>query len=319
MRIMVVDNSGSMQSPDGNRLVPSRDGAIYRGISCTRWEELSHEVVDVAALAATLECRLDVHLLNPRSGFGSAMSICTDAWPAVAPLGSSVPVAELRRAILSQSPYGTTPLTEAVMNIVSMLEPVKETLRARGERVVVIIATDGLPNDSHSFLQAMKQLQSLPVWVVVRLCTDDDKIVDYWNELDAQLEAPMEVLDDVKGEADEIGQLNSWLTYGPALHLARLFGLPGTLYDALDEVKLVPTQMKAFIEDLLGCDVLPEPQLDPKGFVTSVKQALAATPDRRLTWDPRSGRLRPWFDERALERALRSGCLHKDQGGCALM
>ena len=106
----------------------------------------------------------------------------------MAPLGSSVPVAELRRAILSQSPYGTTPLTEAVMNIVSMLEPVKEKLRARGERVVVIIATDGLPNDSHSFLQAMKQLQTLPVWVVVRLCTDDDKIVDYWNELDAQLD-----------------------------------------------------------------------------------------------------------------------------------
>merc|ERR1719446_1246009 len=110
-----------------------------------------------------------------------------------------------------------------------MIEPAAAALRARGEQVCVIIATDGMPNNRATFVAAMQHLQRLPVWVVVRLCTNDDDIVGYWNELDAQLEAPLEVLDDVKSEADEIGQLNSWLTYGPALHLARLFGLPGTL------------------------------------------------------------------------------------------
>jgi len=318
MRFMIVDNSGSMQTADGHRLVPVAGGA-YRSISCTRWEELSHEVVDVASLASAIGTRLDVHMLNARAGCG-AMSICTDAWPEIPSIGATVPVSELRRAILSQSPFGTTPLTEAVMNIASMLEgSAAEALRARGERVVVIVATDGLPNDKHSFLQAMKYLQTLPTWVVVRLCTDDESVVEYWNELDAQLEAPLEVLDDVKGEAMEVSQLNGWLTYGPALHLARLFGLPGQLYDSLDEVSLVPTQIKAFIEDVLGCDVLPEPQIDPQGFLLSVKQALAAVPDRQYTWDPHSGRLKPWLDERALARAMRSGarCLKKE--GCALM
>merc|ERR1712159_194697 len=280
--------------------------------------ELSAEVIEVATLAESLNTRLDVALLNPMGSF-SGMTICADTW-GPPPISRSGNVDDLKRAISAVSPCGTTPLTEAVMNVVSMVEPMKDMLRAAGERIVVIVATDGLPNDQQSFLRAMKTLQTLPVWVVVRLCTDDDSTVNYWNDLDAQLEAPLEVLDDVKGEADEIAQFNSWLTYGPSLHLARLFGLPGALYDALDEVRLVPTQIKELIEDVLGCDVLPEPQLDSKAFVASVKQALAVDAGRGKTWDPRSGRLKPWMDEKKLARALALSNMHcHNSGACAIM
>ena len=50
----------------------------------------------------------------------------------------------------------------------------------------------------------MRQLEKLPVWVVVRLCTDEDKMVNYWNNVDSEVELNMDVIDDHLGEAREI-------------------------------------------------------------------------------------------------------------------
>ena len=50
----------------------------------------------------------------------------------------------------------------------------------------------------------MRPLQQLPVWIVIRLCTDEDKMVDYWNTVDGEIELNMDVIDDHNGEAREI-------------------------------------------------------------------------------------------------------------------
>ena len=50
-----------------------------------------------------------------------------------------------------------------------------QALQAAGQRHAVIIATDGESTDG-DVSDAMQLLQRLPVWVVVRLCTDDDQV-----------------------------------------------------------------------------------------------------------------------------------------------
>jgi len=301
---MILDNSGSMQAGDGTKLVQGAHGKVHT-VKCSRWKELVAEVEQVAEVSSALAARTDFHLLNPTHGF-AAFSINGDEEGAslIPPVGPTIELATFKEAIKTVGPQGSTPLTEAVMSVVTMVDPVQHELRRRGERVTVIIATDGLPNDRATFLRAMQMLQTLPVWVVVRLCTDDDSVVQYWNDLDTMLEAPLEVLDDVMGEANEVWGHNPFVTYAPALHLARLFGLESKLYDALDETRLLPSQIKELIEDILGCGELPEPEIvGPKKFAGAVRDALGEAPS--LVMDPRSGRMKPWIDGYELERALK--------------
>ncbi len=76
-----------------------------------------------------------------------------------------------------------------------------------------------------TLVQPWRPLESLPVWVVVRLCTNEEKIVNYWNKVDYNLEIDMDVIDDCIREASDIFEHNPWLTYGEPLHRLREFGI----------------------------------------------------------------------------------------------
>ena len=203
LRIWIVDNSGSMASSDGCRFVKRPGTASYKKVATTRWAELGDVVTGIGELTTALGVRTDFHLLNPPPAFSHTASQFLSLGPSDAagtsappPAGKSETLDELKR-VMSTSPTGSTPLDASVQRICDMVEPKAEKLRAHGQKVVVVIATDGLPNDRTRFISAMQRLQALPVWTVVRLCTDDDSVTEYYSNLDKDLEAPLEVLDDL--------------------------------------------------------------------------------------------------------------------------
>lgn len=150
-------------------------------------------------------------------------------------------------------------------------------------QMVIVIASDGAATDG-DVAAAMRPLQQLPVWVVVRLCTDDESVVNYWNRIDEDLEIDMDVLDDLSGEASEVTAHNAWLTYGAALHRLREWGCTERVMDLLDEKPLGVTEMHELVELILGRNAMdvPDPQLSssirgraqashgqPKGYLVS--------------------------------------------------
>lgn len=138
-----------------------------------------------------------------------------------------------------------------------------DSMRVHGMEAVVILATDGLPTSpsgessecvSEKFVQALRQLQSLPVWIVVRLCTDDQEVVDFYNSLHQALELPLEVLDDLFNEAKEIYKHNRWLNYCLPLHRCRELGYQHRIFDLLDERPLTKDEVVEFCSLLLGTE-----------------------------------------------------------------
>lgn len=59
-----------------------------------------------------------------------------------------------------------------------------------GKRVAIVLATDGSPtdprwiSDAHRKQMIVSRLQRLvevPVWLVIRFCTDDGQVVKFYN------------------------------------------------------------------------------------------------------------------------------------------
>jgi len=184
-------------------------------------------------------------------------------------------------------------------------------LRATGKRAIVVIASDGASSDG-DVEHALRPLQDLPVWVIVRLCTDEDAVVEYWNTIDGDLELEMDVLDDLKGEADEIGKKNPYLTYGQPLHRLREWGTSAKVLDLLDERLLSPSELMDCVELVVGQgapDVIRPASPGAKDDMDAVTNYVKdKTKNLGKTWCPVRRRRDDWFRVNKIQKAYKGSC-----------
>jgi len=303
LRIWIVDNSGSMSMPDGHRFLEMNHGKKLKNVSCTRWQEIQETVIYHAELAAILKAPTIFRILNPSAGV-EEMSI--------ADKGENMIYHDLRdikQNIGIISMYGSTPLTRHVIEIRHTVQSILPSL-SEGKRVAIILATDGLPSDErgmsgimerNDFIDSLRSLEGLPIWVVIRLCTDDVKVINFYNELDSQLEMSIEVLDDFESEAKEIHKYNKYLNYTLAFHRCREMGFSNKLFDLLDERMLTKGELREFCLLLFReeLDGLPDPDENWKGFL---KMLSGITSNNEEKWDPIFGKSKKWIDLKGLNR-----------------
>jgi len=324
LRIWVIDNSGSMNRPDGHRLVESATRKDVKVVSCTRWTEIQQTVDYHVQMAALLQAPTVFRLLN-------------DPGRAVGPqqfsVGENGPdnldheVALAQSVMLNANPAGVTPLVAHILEIRQNVLNLEPKLRQDGTKVAIILATDGLPTDGfgtcndstkRDLVNALKSLEGLPVWVVIRLCTDEEDVVEFYNSLDSQLELSLEVLDDFMEEAKEVYEHNKWLNYALPLHRCREMGYNNRLLDLLDERQLTIDEVRQFLRLLLGDSVMTvDPQGDMKGFLLHVSKLLEMEP---MQWNPITKKLSPWVDVKKLAETYKEHAYGQGSGcRCAIM
>mmetsp|Transcript_13377 Transcript_13377/g.26743 ORF Transcript_13377/g.26743 Transcript_13377/m.26743 type:complete len:373 (-) Transcript_13377:92-1210(-) len=293
MRFFIVDDSGSMSINDGKRVVTR--GTKKAMLACSRWVELTESLKFHVNFARQASAPTEFRLLN---GAAPVKVGTTDA-------GEADRCVALN-AILEGSPGGATPLCRHIREVSAQIRAAEGELRRNGQRACLIIATDGEASDGN-ISQAMAPLKDLPVWVVVRLCTDEEKIVNYWNGIDEELELSMDVLDDLSGEAAEVHAVNPWLTYGEPMHRLREFGILIKEMDVMDSDKLSLDQIRKFCSIIFGgaVDNYPHPELDFKAFLTAVDGENKRT---FKVWDPMTKRPKDWIDKKKLGQ-LQAGCI----------
>lgn len=244
VRFWIIDNSGSMNKPDGHRIIETIKKDDVKIVDCTRWEEIKECVNYHASLAALLFLPTIFRFLNnpgARVG-GQQLSVAEYSLNNVQGEQDT-----MRTAMGKASPEGFTPLRDRIMELHNSIHSMTHILKDAGQKAVVVIATDGKPTDesgystdyvTDAFVTALRRLLDLPVWVVIRLCTDDEEVVDFYNSLDDDLELSIEVLDDFLGEAAEVYEVNPWLNYGLPLHRMRESGFNERAFDFIDQREL---------------------------------------------------------------------------------
>jgi hypothetical protein len=164
-------------------------------------------------------------------------------------------------------PRGGTPLCAKISKIAEEVEVDALRYIQQRQRVAVIIASDGEPTDG-KLQDALSLFADLSIWTVILLCTDNEHVVNFWNEIDGEIEIELDVLDEFVSETEEVKQNNPWIYYNTQLHRVREFGVPHGVFDLIDEEEIVGEDMLAFLCGILGGNV--RAYIEPTGLSSLV-------------------------------------------------
>ena len=308
-RFWIVDNSGSTSLDDGHCLLTSNDNGDEE---CSRWDEISETVESHIHLASSLGAPSEFRLLNPPKNGGPLVRgphRFRVGYGLNTPSQASKDRKRARNIMLRNEPSGRTPLPDSIREVRRDIIDMLPTLEEEGSKVCIVIATDGQNTNKHNcgievqeeerqedLVAALDSLRGLPVCVVIRLCTDWQPTLTFYNELDKRLDwLDIDVLDDHISEAEEVFEHNPWLTYARPLHRMREMGQDCRYFDLLDERPFCRREVKEFCALLFGCSDLI--YCDWESFAREVDRLQK---NERKQWNPKTNSFRRWIDIKSL-------------------
>ena len=257
LRLWLLDNSARMKIRDG-RVAECGGSGEGGSITCvgdvTRWEELHECVAFHTQLAARCWLPTKSWLVNdPKARDGKwqpSESFCL-CWGSQKTLQGEIK--NIRKRVsnpgLNQM---VCPLACCLKSMAKRLRKQAPEMAKRGRHATLVLVTQGKPTDKHGdtgekqdaeLIRELSDLSQLgSVKIILRLCTDNEEVLDMYNTLDGKLDE-FDVLNDFWGESREVYLHNPWLCYSIGLHRLRESGLAPSLMDSLDErpLRYVPS------------------------------------------------------------------------------
>eukprot|EP00241_Pyramimonas_parkeae_P005570 CAMPEP_0114243508 /NCGR_PEP_ID=MMETSP0058-20121206/10828_1 /TAXON_ID=36894 /ORGANISM="Pyramimonas parkeae, CCMP726" /LENGTH=344 /DNA_ID=CAMNT_0001356355 /DNA_START=18 /DNA_END=1052 /DNA_ORIENTATION=+ len=258
MRIFILDNSGSTSSSDGLHVPKLKPGDVsVQAQSCSRWEEIKRMAIDQAELNAQTQTPCKFFLLNPKQGSNWNNLTAGQDFCEINPHRGNLQdqVQAVRQMVDNSGPDGGTPLAKCIEAVGKLIKDDMESILEKDKRGYLVLVTDGLPDTGKD--QMVTEIRKLCVayelFVVVRLCTAEQNVVDYYNKVDEEVEFSLDVLCNLEAEAREIKAVNPWLSYFPELHAIREGGTNLRLLDLLDERPFTGDETAKFIQMIMHC------------------------------------------------------------------
>ena len=211
--------------------------------------------------------------------------------------------------MLRNEPSGRTPLSASIKEVRDNIVAMAPQLEANGNKACLVIATDGANYNAQNIglhvdeeernkelLESLASLRGLPVVVIIRLCTDYQPVVDFYNSLDKdELELHIDVLDDHIAEAEEVYKHNPWLNYALVLHRTREMGQDNQLFHIMDDRPFDKQEIRDFCVLLFGDrDLLVG---DWQAFLRKVDHLQEK---EKLQWNPITKKKGKWIDLKEL-------------------
>lgn len=270
---MLFDNSGSMDTRDGKKHIINKNKRITK--ICTRLDELFHSIKQHLHIMQHLPSDNYTCWLHDTNGITK-----------INPLNINSHIDDLEEI----SAIGNTPLCDRLNKIYNHI--IKNDNR---KNISIVIWTDGESSDG-DVSKILKKLCNLGVSITVRLCTDQRKIIDYYNDLDNDREIKLDVIDDLIGESEEIHHKNPWLVYFELLHLFRDRDGVHKICDKLDESKFSISDIHTFCVNVLGIENLPDSN-EFEEFINHLENYIRDQPDVYCNY---TKRYKPLLDVRKI-------------------
>jgi len=247
--IYVIDNSGSMEYYTDGKVYEISNGRHYKR-NCTRWEEAKHNTLDIANYNIKRKMKASYYLLNPQNLNTWVQN--TDYVVIDPNIDSSVQLSILHNLLNDSNIRGNTPLDVVTKYVTDSMASDYSKIP-----ICYCLITDGLPNDARLFEAQLRNLaNNYNIFLTIVLCTEDDRTVEYYNNLDKELGnemSGMDVTDDIESEQREVLNAgNSFFVYSKEIHVCRMAGCFSVLADMIDEKKMAEHWSATLTNQILG-------------------------------------------------------------------